>query len=152
MSLGRRPSEGSPLAHRSLAWLASAALAVSLVGLVVVKVFADNTPPYDEPLVALIGFAGFMLGMLAFLGFGAAALVRELRARRADESPNQHLRLDAGAAAVILATTQIAVWWGPRRGTHRRGADRVIGSVGAGARDAGRRDRTRSEFMNRSRE
>jgi len=99
------------MAHRSLAWLAAAALAVSLVGLVVDKVFADNTPPYDEPLVALIGFAGFMLGMLAFLGFGAAALVRELRARRADESPNQHLRLDAGAAAVILATTQIALWW-----------------------------------------
>jgi len=65
MSLGRRPSKGSPTAHRSLASLATAALAVSLVGLVVDKVFADNTPPYDEPLVALIVFAGFMLVTLA---------------------------------------------------------------------------------------
>ena len=45
------------------------------------KAFADDTPPYDEPTIALIGWAFFMVFGATFLVLCAIALVRLARRR-----------------------------------------------------------------------
>jgi hypothetical protein len=59
-------------------WIA-VAFAASATGLALDKGFADNTPPYDEPLIAYIGFAAFLLCGAAFFSLCAIAAARDMR-------------------------------------------------------------------------
>ena len=59
-------------------WIA-VAFAASAVGLALDKGFADNTPPYDEPLIAYLGFAAFLLCGMAFFSLCAIAAARDMR-------------------------------------------------------------------------
>ena len=57
-------------------------LVLAVAGFGLDKGFADNTPPYDEPTIAIIGWAFFMLSGAAFLVLCAVALVRLARRQR----------------------------------------------------------------------
>jgi hypothetical protein len=63
-------------------WIA-VALAASAAGLALDKGFADNTPPYDEPLIAQIGLMAFLLCGAAFVLLCAIAAARAVRSSRA---------------------------------------------------------------------
>ena len=52
---------------------------LAIGGFALDKAFADNTPPYDEPTIAILGWAFFMLFGAAFLVLCAIALVRLAR-------------------------------------------------------------------------
>jgi hypothetical protein len=58
------------------------ALAASAAGLALDKGFADDTPPYDEPTIAIIGWAAFLLCGVAFVLLCVIAAVRLLRRSR----------------------------------------------------------------------
>jgi hypothetical protein len=64
---------------RSLGFWVLLTLVLAVGGFALDKGFADNTPPYDEPTIALIGWAFFMLFGAAFLVLCAIALVRVAR-------------------------------------------------------------------------
>ena len=64
---------------RSLGFWALLTLVLAVAGYAVDKGFADNTPPYDEPTIAIIGWAFFMLFGAAFLVLCAIGLVRLAR-------------------------------------------------------------------------
>ena len=120
----RRRSEGRlvlcPRAHRRtldrvrgrplVFWIA-VAFAASAAGLALDKGFADSTPPYDEPLIALIGFAAFLLCGAAFVllcAIAAARAVRRSRARtgerhQAEIPPRQWSYIAAAALGLALA-------------------------------------------------
>jgi drug/metabolite transporter (DMT)-like permease len=66
---------------RSLGFWLLLTLVLAGVGLALDKGFADNTPPYDEPTIAIIGWALFMLSGAAFLVLCAVALTRLARRR-----------------------------------------------------------------------
>jgi hypothetical protein len=59
-------------------WIA-VAFAASAAGLVLDKGFADNTPPYHEPLIAYIGFVAFLVCGAAFFLLCAIAAARAMR-------------------------------------------------------------------------
>jgi hypothetical protein len=64
---------------RSLGFWLSLTLVLAGVGLGLDKGFADNTPPYDEPTIAIVGFACFLLSGAGFLALCAVALIRLAR-------------------------------------------------------------------------
>jgi len=65
--------------RRPLGFWIAVAFAASAAGLGLDKGFADNTPPYDEPLIAYIGFATFLLCGAAFVLLCAIAAARAVR-------------------------------------------------------------------------
>jgi hypothetical protein len=66
--------------HRSLPfWIAVSSVTAAL-GLALDKGFADNTPPYDEPTIAIVGFSLFLLSGFVVLVLCAVALGRWSRA------------------------------------------------------------------------
>lgn len=66
---------------RSLGFWLVLVFVISGVGFALDKGFADNTPPYDEPTIAIIGLALFLLSGAAFLVLSVIALVRLVRSR-----------------------------------------------------------------------
>ena len=59
-------------------WIGIAFVACA-VGLALDKGFADDTPPYDEPPIAYLGFVAFILGGAAFCSLCAIAAADAMR-------------------------------------------------------------------------
>lgn len=70
---------GGVFMRRSLLFWIVVTAVVAGVGFAVDKAVADNTPPYNEPLIAYIGWGFFMVSGAAFLVLCAVALVRLAR-------------------------------------------------------------------------
>ncbi|MGB3098837.1 MAG: hypothetical protein WBB30_06025 [Solirubrobacterales bacterium] len=60
-----------------------ATLVAATVGVALDKGLADDTPPYDEPVIAQIGVLVFFLCSLASIVLAAVAVVRAARSRSA---------------------------------------------------------------------
>ena len=69
--------------------------------------FADNMPPYDEPLVATIGRAVFLLSAAAFLALCAVALVRIARGRG---GPSLPAIITIGMIAFLVLSITVQDW------------------------------------------
>jgi hypothetical protein len=84
------------------------------IGLALDKGFADNTPPYDEPPIALIGFWLFFLCGFAFVVLCTVALIRLARGSASVAvTPAVIGRSDGAAvvlALVVFAVTQVWYW------------------------------------------
>jgi len=89
-------------------------LAIGGFGLALDKGFADNTPPYDEPTIALIGFSLFFLCGIAFVVLCTVALVRLSRGPASVVLTPAVTRRSLGAAIVlalvVFAATQVLYW------------------------------------------
>ncbi|MGB6426366.1 MAG: hypothetical protein WBF18_13890, partial [Solirubrobacterales bacterium] len=74
---------GKPAGSPTLVpWIVTILVAAT-VGVALDKGFADNTPPYDEPVIAQIGVLVFFLCSLASIVLAAVAAVRAARSRSA---------------------------------------------------------------------
>ena len=62
--------------HRSLPFWIAFSCVTAAIGLALDKGFADNTPPYDEPTIAILGWALFMLSGFVVFVLCAVALGR----------------------------------------------------------------------------
>ena len=69
--------------------------------------FADNTPPYDEPLIATIGRAVFLLSAAAFLVLCVVALVRLARGRG---GPSLIAIMTVGMIAFLVLGITVEDW------------------------------------------
>jgi hypothetical protein len=91
-------------------------LVVAGVGLALDKVFADNTAPYDEPPIAMIGFSLFFVFLPAFVVLCARALVRLSRGPASVALSPAVAGRSLGVAIVLallaFAATQISLYWG----------------------------------------
>jgi hypothetical protein len=91
-------------------------LFVAGVGLALDKVFADNTAPYDEPPIAMIGFSLFFVFLPAFVVLCARALVRLSRGPASVALSPAVTGRSLGAAIVLalvaFAATQVLLYWG----------------------------------------
>ena len=73
---GQAGAPGDRAGRPALALWIFAALVAATVGVALDKGFADDTPPYDEPVLAQIGVVVFFLGTLSSLALAALAVVR----------------------------------------------------------------------------
>lgn len=78
---GNARTPGDPAGKRTLVFWIVAALVAATVGLALERGFADNTPPYDEPLIAQIGVAVFLLCTVGSVVLAALAVARFARGR-----------------------------------------------------------------------
>ena len=69
--------------------------------------FADNTPPYDEPGIAIIGRLVFLLSAVAFLVLCAVALVRLARGRG---GPSLIAIITVGMIAFLVLGITVEDW------------------------------------------
>ena len=72
---------------RSLRFWIALTFAIAVAGFAADKGFADNTPPYNEPLIASIGLFVFLLSTLAFVVLCTVALARWVRGRGTPSQP-----------------------------------------------------------------
>jgi hypothetical protein len=91
-------------------------LGMGAVGLALDKVFADNTAPYEEPPIALIGFFLFLPCGLAFVVLCTLSLIRFRRGPASEALTPAVTRRSLGVAIVLaliaFAATQILLYWG----------------------------------------
>ena len=89
-------------------------LVVGGIGLALDKGFADNTPPYDEPPIALIGFWLFFLCGFVFVVLCTVALIRLARGSASVAVTPAVTGRSLGAAIVlalvVFAVTQVWYW------------------------------------------
>lgn len=99
-------------------------LVVGSIGLAIDKGFADNTPPYDEPVIAYIGFSMFMACGFAFIVLCSVALIRIARGSTSVAVAPAVTSRPVGAAIVfalvVFAGTQAWFWWGASAGEGTR--------------------------------
>ncbi len=91
-------------------------LGIGAVGLALDKVFADHTEPYDEPLIAYVGFVLFFVFGLAFAALCLLALFRLSRGPASVALAPAVTGRIFGASIVLallaFAITQIRLYWG----------------------------------------
>ena len=69
--------------------------------------FADNTPPYHEPLIAIIGRLVFLLSAVAYLVLCVVALVRRARGRG---GPSLIAIITVGMIAFLVLGITVEDW------------------------------------------